>query len=154
MLQFQMFGDWQSDRVSLREITFYDISIKIFSLICGQQVGAGAEIECLSSYDLLETEGSLWQQLQWKLMNLFSCTSRIPGLAGGYWEVFSGTGHLNTKVQLEGRLSTRLLLLVIMRVLIFHHFPSFQQFFFLASKWPNSSRNAKKKFSIFGDPPS
>ena len=36
--------------------------------------------------------------------------------------------------------------------LIFHHFPSFQQFFFLASKWPNSSRNAKKKFSIFGDP--
>ena len=38
--------------------------------------------------------------------------------------------------------------------LIFHHFPSFQQFFFLASKWPNSSRNAKKKISIFGDPPS
>ena len=38
--------------------------------------------------------------------------------------------------------------------LIFHHFPSFQQFFFLASKWPNSSRNEKKKFSIFGDPPS
>ena len=38
-------------------------------------------------------------------------------------------------------------------VLIFHHFLSFQQLFF-ASKWPNSSRNAKKKFSIFGDPTS